>query len=150
MERSRGEDEMPFIHPLVIVLAILSGVYTGYLGWKRFQFRRGRASASDFPWEKHIRWGKRFYTLLWIGFVIGPASLFYLKGKVFTTGFHAYLAILILLIFTLGVYLGWKLSKGNGTNRLAQTHMVINYSTFFFVLVQIILGVILLTFFLAE
>jgi hypothetical protein len=150
MGRSREEGEMPFIHPIVILSAIFSGAYTGHLGWKRFQFRRGRGSASDFPWRKHIRWGKRFYILLWIGFIIGPASLFYLKGKVFTTGFHAYLAILILLIFSLGVYLGWRLSKGNGTNRLAQTHMLINYSAFLFVSVQIILGAILLTFFLAE
>ena len=139
---------MAFIHPIVILLAILSGAYTGYLGWKRFQFRRGRGSASDFPWEKHIRCGKRFYVLLWIGFLLGGGALFYLKGEIFTSGFHAYLAILILLLFSIGVALGGKLSKGKGTNRLALIHMVINYSTFFFVLIQIALGVIFLTFFL--
>jgi hypothetical protein len=139
---------MAFIHPIVILLAILSGAYTGYLGWKRFQFRRGRGSASDFPWEKHIRCGKRFYILLWIGFLLGGGALFYLKGEIFTSGFHAYLAILILLLFSIGVALGGKLSKGKGTNRLALIHMVINYSTFFFVLIQIALGVIFLTFFL--
>ena len=139
---------MAFIHPIVILLAILSGAYTGYLGWKRFQFRRGRGSASDFPWEKHIRCGKRFYVLLWIGFLLGGGALFYLKGEIFTSGFHAYLAVLILLLFSIGVALGGKLSKGKGTNRLALIHMVINYSTFFFVLIQIALGVIFLTFFL--
>jgi uncharacterized membrane protein YbjE (DUF340 family) len=148
MEKLREESEMAFIHPIIILLAILSGAYTGYLGWKRFQFRRGRGSASDFPWEKHIRCGKRFYILLWIGFLLGGGALFYLKGEIFTSGFHAYLAILILLLFSIGIYLGWKLSKGKGTNRLALIHMVINYSTFFFVLIQIILGVIFLTFFL--
>ena len=139
---------MAFIHPMVIILAILSGVYTGYLGWKRFQYKRGRASASDFPWQKHIRWGKRFYILLWIGFLIGPALLFYLKGEVFTTGFHAYLAILILLIFSLGVDFGLRLSKGKGKDRLALIHMGMNYSAFLFVLIQIVLGLILLTFFI--
>jgi len=137
-----------FIHPIVIILAILSGVYTGYLGWKRFRFRRGRGTSSDFPWQRHIQWGKRFYILLWIGFLIGAGVLFYLKGKIFTSGLHAYLAVLILLLFSTGVSLGWKLSKGKGTNRLASIHMVINYSTFFFVLIQIVLGVIFLTFFL--
>jgi len=137
-----------FIHPIVILLAILSGAYTGYLGWKRFQFKKGRGSASDFPWQKHIQCGKRFYILLWVGFLVGLGVLFYLKGEIFTSGFHVYLAILILLFFTIGVVLGWKLSRGNGTNRLALIHMVINYGTFFFVLIQIILGVILLTFFL--
>jgi len=141
---------MAFIHPVIIGLAILSGAYTGYLGWKRFQFRRGRGSASGFPWQKHILWGKRFYVLLWIGSLVGLGTLFYLKGTLLTSGFHAYLAILILLLFTVGIALGGKLSQGNGTNRLALTHMVINYGTFFFVLIQIVLGVIFLTFFLST
>jgi hypothetical protein len=141
---------MVFLHPIVIVLATLSGVFTGYLGWKRFRFRRGRGFASDFPWEKHIRWGRRFYILLWIGALIGVGAIFYLKGTLLTSGLHAYLAILILLLFSIGVALGGKLSKGGGTNHLALIHMMINYSTFFFVLIQIVLGVIFLTFFLAE
>ena len=141
---------MALIHPIVILLAIISGVYTGYLGWKRFRFRRGLGSTSDFPWQKHIRWGKRFYILLWVGSLLGLGLLFNLRGKFFTSGFHGYLAILILLLFSIGVALGGKLSKGKGTNRLALTHMVINYSTFFFVLIQIVLGVIFLTFFLSQ
>ena len=139
---------MAFIHPIIILMAVLSGVYTGYLGWKRFQFKNGRGSASYFPLQKHIRFRKRFYILLWIGFLFGGGALFYLKGEIFTSGVHAYMAILILLLFSIGVVLGWKLSKGKGTNRLALIHMVINYSTFFFVLIQIVLGVIFLTFFL--
>ena len=139
---------MAFIHPIVILLAIISGVYTGCLGWKRFRFRRGYGSSSDFPWQRHIQWGKRFYILLWVGSLIGVGALFYLKGKILTSGLHAYLAVFILLLFSVGVALGGKLSKGKGTNRLALMHMVINYSTFFFVLIQIVLGVIFLTFFL--
>ncbi len=141
---------MAFIHPVVMVLAIISGVYTGLLGWKRFRFRRGRGSASDFPWQKHIQWGKRFYLFLWIGSFIGVGALFYLKGTLLTSGLHTYLAILILLLFSIGVALGGKLSKGKGTNRLALTHMLINYSTFFLILIQIVLGVIFLTFFLSA
>jgi hypothetical protein len=149
MERFKAESEMAFMHPVVILLAIISGIYTGYLGWKRFQYRRGHGSASDFPWQKHIRWGKTFYVLLWIGSLIAVGALFYLKGTILISGLHTYLAVLILLLFSIGVALGGKLSKGNGTNRLALTHMVINYSTFFFVLIQIVLGVIFLTFFLS-
>ena len=148
MEKFKEENKMAFIHPIVILLAIISGVYAGALGWKRFQFKRGRGSASDFPWQRHIQWGKRFYILLWIGSLIGVGVLFYLKGTVLTSGLHAYLAVLILLLFSIGVALGGKLSKGKTTNRLAVTHMVINYGTFLFVLIQIALGVIFLSFFL--
>jgi hypothetical protein len=148
MERFKEKSKMAFVHPIVILLAIISGIYTGYLGWKRFRFRRGLGSASDFPWQRHIRWGKRFYILLWIGFLLGGGALFFLKREIFTSGLHAYMAVFILLLFSVGVALGGKLSKGKGTNRLALAHMVINYSAFFFVLIQIVLGVIFLTFFL--
>lgn len=150
MERSKGESEMPFIHPVVILSAILLGVYTGTLGWKRFRFRSGRSPASAFPWQKHVRYGKTFYLLLWIGFLIGLGVLFYRKGRIFTSGFHAYFAVFILFLFSIGAALGWKLSKGKGSNRLAMTHMVVNYSTFLIVLIQVVLGVILLTFFLSQ
>jgi len=140
---------MPFIHPVVILLTILLGVYTGTLGWKRFRVRSGRIPASAFPWQKHVRCGKIFYVLLWIGFLIGLGVLFYRKGKIFTSGFHAYLAVPILFLFSIGAALGWKLSKGKGSNRLAMIHMVVNYGTFFIVLIQVVLGVILLTFFLS-
>jgi hypothetical protein len=148
MEKFKEESEMAFVHPIVILLAIISGIYTGYLGWKRFRFKGGLGSASDFPWQRHIQWGKRFYFLLWVGSLIGVGALLYLKGSILTSGIHAYLAAFILLLFSVGVALGGKLSKGKGTNRLALMHMVINYSTFFFVLIQIVLGVIFLTFFL--
>jgi len=139
---------MPFIHPMVTILAVLSGIYTGYLGWKRFQFKRGHGSASDFPWQKHIQWGRRFYLLLWVGFLIGPGSLFYLKGHIFTSGLHTYLGLLILLLFSIGVTLGLRLAKGKRSDRLALIHMGVNYGAFFLVLIQIVLGMILLTFFM--
>ena len=149
MERLKGGSEMPFIHPVVILLAILLGVYTGTLGWKRFRVRSGRSPASAFPWQKHVRYGKTFYVLLWIGFLIGLAVLFYWKGRIFTSGFHAYLAVFILFLFSVGAALGWRLSKGKGSTRLAMIHMVINYSTFLLVLIQVVLGAILLTLFLS-
>ena len=138
---------MVLIHPIVIIMAILSGRYTGYLGWRRFQFKRGRAPVSAFQWQRHIRWGKRFYILLWIGSFIGLGYLLYLQGNVFLTGLHAYLAILIIIFFSIGFYLGMRLSKGKGSNRLALIHMGIHYGTFLLVFIQIVLGVILLTFF---
>ena len=141
---------MSVIHPIIVLWAIFSGVYTGYLGWKRFRFRRGLGSASDFPWQNHTRWGRRFYLLLWVGFLVGLGFLFNRRGEFFTSGFHAYLAILILFLFSIGILLGWKLSKGDGTNRLALTHMVINYSTFSIALIQIVLGVVLVTFSLSQ
>ena len=136
---------MEFVHVLAILTALLTGVYTGTLGSKRYQFKRGRADASGFNWQKHIRWGRRFYLLLWLGFIMGFVSMYIERGKIFGTGLHAYLAIFILSLFSVGVYLGVRLSRGKGSDRLASVHMGINYITYFFVLFQAILGVILLT-----
>lgn len=105
---------MEFVHVLAILTALLTGVYTGTLGWKRYQFRKGRADASGFDWQKHIRWGRRFYLLLWLGFIMGFVSMYIERGKVFGTGLHAYLAILILSLFSVGVYLGVRLSRRKG------------------------------------
>ena len=136
---------MEFVHVSVILIALLSGVYAGKLGWKRYQFKKGRAPASDFDRQKHIRWGRRFYLLLWLGFLLGFVSIYAELGKIFGTGLHAYLAIFILSLFSAGVYLGVRLSRRKGSDRLAAVHMGINYITYLFVLFQAILGVILLT-----
>lgn len=138
---------MAFIHPLVILAAVICGIYTGTLGWKRFQYKRGKAPALAFPWQRHIRWGRRFIILLWIGSLIGIGYVWYKTGPALTTGLHASVGILILILFSIGTSLGLLLSKRKGADRLASIHMGINYGTFLFVAFQIVLGVLLLTFF---
>jgi len=138
---------MAFIHPLVILAAVICGIYAGALGWKRFQYKRGKAAASDFPWQRHIRWGRAFFILLCIGALIGDAYMLYTTGAVLTTGLHAYIGALILILFSIGFLLGLLLSKRKGADRMALVHMGINYGTFLLVAFQIVLGVILLVFF---
>jgi hypothetical protein len=140
---------MAFIHPVVMLIAIIAGIYNGALGWKRFQFKRGKAPASAFPWQGHIRWGTRFFILLWIGALIGIGYVWYKTGPAVTAGMHAYLGFLILILFSIGYALGLILSKRKGTDRLALIHMGINYGTFLLVAFQIVLGVLFLTFFLS-
>jgi hypothetical protein len=136
-----------FIHPLVILIAIVAGIYTGTLGWKRFQFKRGKAPASAFPWQRHVRWGTRFICILWIGTLIGIGYIWYYGEGASTTELHATVGMIILILFSLGFALGLLLSKRKGGDRLALIHMGINYGTFLLVAFQVVLGVILLSFF---
>lgn len=138
---------MAFIHPLVILAAVFCGIYAGTLGWKRFQYKRGKATAADFPWQRHIRWGKTFFILLCIGVLIGDAYMLYTTGAILTTGLHAYLGIIIVTLFFVGTFLGVLLSKRKGADRMALIHMGINYGTFLLVAFQIVLGILLLGFF---
>jgi hypothetical protein len=45
---------MAFIHPIIQAIAILMGIYAGYLGRQRFRGRR-------FEWKKRIRVGFIFF-----------------------------------------------------------------------------------------
>jgi hypothetical protein len=138
---------MALIHPVVMLIAICLGIYTGTLGWKRFRFKCGKAPASAFPWQQHIRWGKRFIILLWIGTLIGIGYILFKTGPGESAGLHASVGFLILILFSAGASLGLFLSKRKGTDRLALLHMGINYGTFLLVAFQIALGVIFLSFF---
>jgi hypothetical protein len=139
---------MAFIHPFVMLLAVIAGVYTGLLGWQRFQFKRGKAPASAFPWKRHILFGRIFLALLWIGALIGVGYVWYTIGPVSTAGPHAATGVLILILYSVGASLGLVLTKRKGADRLAAVHMMINYGTFVFVALQIVLGILFLTFFL--
>ena len=138
---------MAFIHPAVVLIAIIIGIYTGTLGWKRFQFKRGKAPASAFRWQRHVRWGKGFIIILWIGVLIGIGYGLFESGPEVSAGLHASLGILIMILFSLGASLGLLLATRKGSDRLALVHMGINYGTFLLAVFQIALGVILLSFF---
>ena len=141
---------MAFIHPFIMLLAVIAGVYTGLLGWQRFQFKRGKAPASAFPWQRHILFGRIFLALLWIGSLIGGGYVWYKTGASLTSGLHASVGVFIVLIFSVGATFGLLLAKKKGSDRMAAVHMAINYGTFIFVAFQIVLGIFLVTFFLAE
>jgi hypothetical protein len=141
---------MAFIHPFVMLLAVIAGVYTGLLGWQRFQFKRGKAPASAFPWKRHILFGRIFLALLWIGALIGGGYVWYKTGASLTLGLHAAVGVLIVIIFSVGATFGLLLAKRKGSDRMVAAHMAINYGTFIFVALQVVLGIFLVTFFLAR
>jgi hypothetical protein len=129
---------------------VIAGVYTGLLGWQRFQFKRGKAPASAFPWKRHILFGRIFLALLWIGALIGVGYVWYTIGPVSAAGPHAATGVLIVIVFSVGATFGLLLAKKKGSDRMAAAHMAINYGTFIIVAFQIVLGIFLVTFFLAR
>jgi hypothetical protein len=141
---------MALIHPIVMLFAIVVGLYTGLLGWRRFQFKRGKAPANAFPWKRHVLVGEIFLALMWVGTLIGIGYVWFTTGPILAAGLHASLGVLILLLFSVGTTLGLVMAKRKGSDRMAAVHMAINYGTFIFVVVQIVLGIFLLTFFLAA
>ncbi len=48
---------MAFIHPIIQALAIVIGIYAGYLGWQGFRDR-------GFHWKRHIGVGFTFFVMI--------------------------------------------------------------------------------------
>ena len=132
---------MAFIHPIIQAIAIVIGLYAGYLGWQRF-IRRG------FHWKRHIRVGFAFFVMIITGTVMGFAITYFLEGGIFKTGFHALLPFIIVPLLSIGAILGYILSKRSKGRALPTLHMSINYFTMLLIFLQAYLGVGLLTQFL--
>ena len=132
---------MALIHPIIQAIAIVIGIYAGYLGWQRFRGRR-------FRWERHIRVGFSYFVIIMVGTTIGFAITYLLEGGIFMTGTHALLPFIIIPLLLFGAILGFILSKGGRGRSLATLHMSINYFVMVLILIQAYLGIGVLTEFL--
>lgn len=125
---------MTFIHPIFQVFSIVIGLYTGYLGWKRFR-------GMGFPWKRHIRFGFAFLIMIVFGALMGYGMTYFLKGGIFKTGLHALLPFIIIPFLCIGAILGYLLSKGRRKRAVAAIHMSINYFTMLLIFLQGVYGV---------
>lgn len=132
---------MAFIHPTIQAIAIIIGIYAGYLGWQRLR-------AKKFLWKRHIGVGFTFYVLIMVGTAIGFAITYLLEGGIFMTGAHALLPFIIIPMLSFGAILGFILSKGGRGRALAALHMSINYFMMVLILLQAYWGLGVLTEFL--
>jgi hypothetical protein len=125
---------MVLIHPIIQAIAIVIGLYGGYLGWQRFRGWR-------FQWKRHIRVGFTFYVMIIAGTVIGFVFTYLLEGGIFRTGSHALLPFIIIPLLSIGAILGFILSKGSKGRALATLHMSFNYFTMLLIFLQVYWGV---------
>lgn len=89
--------------------------------------------------------GILFFALLFIGAATGLLTYKYiLERPFFDSGPHAYFGMAILILFSLGVGMGYRLSNGTGTDNLPKMHMMVNLSGAILILFQILLGISLL------
>ncbi len=98
-----------------------------------------------FKWNTHVKMGVLFFVLISFGAIIGFfVNKYVLEMPFFDSGPHAYLGMTILLLFAIGVVMGYRLSNGHGADNLPMIHMLVNYSGIFLVLIQMLLGISLL------
>lgn len=135
------------IHPILQTFAIIILFYVADLGWQRYKSKLDRYREQNimFKWNTHIKMGVLFFILISLGAILGfLINKYVLERPFFDSGPHAYLGMIILLLFAIGVGMGYRLSNGQGTDNLPKIHMFVNYSGIGLVLLQILLGISLL------
>lgn len=135
------------IHPILQVISIIVLFYAAYLGWQRYKSKLDKYRGQNiiFKWNTHIKTGVLFFILISLGSILGfLINKYTLERQFFDSGPHAYLGMIILLLFAIGVGMGYRLSNGHGADNLPRIHMLVNYSGIFLVLIQMLLGISLL------
>jgi len=104
---------LAFGHPAWMVASLGLAVATARLG---LEIRRRRVHGKPVGSSlraRHLRLGKRAIGMISIGFVAGPLSMLFFRGREWFESFHSMLGI---IVFGLFVWTGWSgraLARGN-------------------------------------
>jgi Ni,Fe-hydrogenase I cytochrome b subunit len=100
------------IHPVVALTVVLLSFTNAYLGISRYEVVKGsRNKLFRFNRRLHIKVGKIFIVLLFIAYPLGLIGFREAGAANFSTP-HAYLGLLLLLIFGIGASFGFKILHG--------------------------------------
>lgn len=100
---------LPFIHPLIAVVTVILCYTNAAMGLSRL---KPRIHLLRFKRGLHVNVGRSFMVFLYINFILGVAGINALGYSTFTTP-HAYLAALLVVLFTIGAILAHLILKGN-------------------------------------
>jgi hypothetical protein len=104
-------------HPAWMVIAIAAATLALRAGLGLRRARLGRLPRPEAARSRHVRLGKVAVTLIVLGFLGGPLSMLWLRGRVPYETAHAFLATLSALLFVSVGILGRRLETGRGRSR---------------------------------
>lgn len=100
---------LPFVHPLIAVVAVILCYLNVAMGLSRL---RSNINILRFKRSLHVNVGRSFMGFLYVSLVLGLVGINALGEGVFTTP-HAYLAALLVVLFTIGAALAHLVLKGS-------------------------------------
>lgn len=100
---------------MVVALALVGLALRAGLALRRA--RLGRQPRSAEARAHHARLGRTAVTLVALGFLGGPLSMWWLRGRVPYETAHAFLASLAAALFVSVAVLGRRLERGQGRSR---------------------------------
>lgn len=138
-----------FIHPTWQVLTICIGIYVGYTGLLHLIERKQIKIKvyGDFNRKKHVLGGVAFNSMLVLGMTCGFISFNSFFNEIERSkalpfsNFHLSVALLIGTIYLISAFIGFLMAKGN--LKYQKIHASLNYTACFFVVIQVILGLLL-------
>jgi hypothetical protein len=133
---------LAFVHPFWMATSLVMAIVTASLGLEiRRRRRRGRPVGGELR-RRHLRFGKRTLILVGVGFLLGPASMVFLRGRDLLDSFHGVLGLVVLGLFSWTGWSGRALSRGNEDAR--DIHRIAAASSVAVAMVSAVAGFILL------
>jgi hypothetical protein len=108
---------LAFFHPAWMLIGLAMAITTVRLG---LEIRKRRKSGRSVPRtlrDRHLWFGRRTLALIGIGFVLGPLSMFFLRGREAFDSFHGILGIIVASLFAFTGWTGRNLLRGDAEAR---------------------------------
>ena len=96
---------LAFVHPAWMVASLVMAIATAKLGLEIRKRRRNERPVGRPLRDRHLRFGKRALSMIAVGFLLGPASMFFLRDRNPFESFHGILGVIVLGLF---VWTGWS------------------------------------------
>jgi len=133
---------LAFVHPAWMVASLVMAIVTARLGLEiRRRRRKGHPVGSDLR-SRHLRFGKRALSMIAFGFLLGPASMFFLRDRSPFDSFHGIVGV---IVFGLFLWTGWSgraLAAGKPDAR--EVHRIAAASSIAAAMLSVVAGFILL------
>lgn len=133
---------LAFVHPIWMVASLAMAILTARLGLEiRRRHRRGNTVGSALR-ARHLRFGKRAISMITFGFMLGPASMFFLRDRNPFDSFHGILGVIVLGLFAWTGWSGRSLAAGHREAR--EIHRIAAASSIAAAMFSAVAGFILL------
>jgi hypothetical protein len=128
------------IHPIVQLMAIGVTLYAFYLGVQRFRFLHLHHKAV-FMWKRHVAFGEIALFAVLAGMVGGMAVVYVYWRRLFITGTHSTVALVMVPFIIFGIVSGVYMNRRREDRRiLPVVHGLNNLVVMVLALTQVVSG----------
>jgi hypothetical protein len=132
-----------WLHPVLQSTALILGLYTLYLGWRRFAFAH-LGHKVMFPWKRHVILGSVVLAVWGPGLLLGLGMAWEAWNMVFLTGLHYQVAMAMTPLMVFGYLSGLVMHRHKAKRRvLPLAHAVNNLLLVLMALSQLATGVLI-------